>query len=276
MVPSKDGAAWRRPLAARLVLAKASTVSPAGSGAREWCLPDMVPGTVQPIGCTVSGGAAPARFRAGARGGGRRRWPAGTAAGMIQPDAVALWGNGSEWRYLWAARYGASNRRHGMVPPMGGAAPARHGVVPPIGGTVSAGVRGDPLSAGPIGPAVDVPPGRSPRRVRCYLSATRYRAGNGRHGSVRGPSVRRAEWCRRNGAGQWPGTIYGGTVSLGGFVPPIGGTVSGGGGCVRGWCRERCLVWRRERCLVWFRLLAARFLEARYGAVNRWHDIGPP
>ena len=65
-----------------------------------------------------SGGGMPVRRGDGPGG----MVPAGTVPRTVQPDAVALWGNGSEWRCLWAARYGASCRRHGMVPPIGGTA----------------------------------------------------------------------------------------------------------------------------------------------------------
>ena len=126
----------------------------------------------QSPGGAPSGGIPPDIMRGGAGAGppggpGRRRdsgggmsarrgdgpggmVPAGTVPRTVQPDAVALWGNGSEWRCLWAARYGASCRRHGMVPPIGGTA---------LPGGRGAGAAGDGrrerrrLSAAPAGTA---------------------------------------------------------------------------------------------------------------------------
>ena len=67
-------------------------------------------GMVSPIGGTVS-----ARFRAGARGGGCRQWPAGMVLRIRSTGRPAIAG-----RRERCLRNGASYRRHGMVPPMGG------------------------------------------------------------------------------------------------------------------------------------------------------------
>ena len=148
--------------------------------------PSMVPpDIVPPIGGTILGGTV--------------------LGGTVSAGAVP-----ARHRHGFApARHGAADRRHGIAGRAGGGAAAdgRHGIGRRAGG---------PLSAGPIGPAVDVPPGRSPRRVRCCLSAARY---------VVPPGMAPPEWCRQSAARFPAARCTAAGFGGGNGAAPLGGTV---------------------------------------------------
>ena len=108
-------------------------------------------------------------------GGARRRQPAAPRhGGPIFEDANGRPWLSAPWRFPAAVWYGAADRRHGMVPPIGGtgngACNCRHGTPP-----------ADPPAAGAGG------------------GGARFRPGNRRAGGLSG----------RNGARLRPGTVYG-------------------------------------------------------------------
>ena len=195
----------------------------------------MVPaGMVSPIGGTVS-----ARFRAGARGGGCRQWPAGMVLRIRSTGRPAIAG-----RRERCLRNGASYRRHGVVPPIGGTvgcwAIARREVGDVAGpGGALRGRRGA-LWNRPADRLAGLRPATAGRRA-IRRSSAGYHAGRGGRwtaGRTRPPpGFRRRHACT---PGQWPRRKR---------CPP-----------------ERCrALRRRERCLlVWCRLIRCRQLTARF------------